>query len=728
MSKPSKKPGDLRRTRFLIVTALVFLTWLVFWQTVQYDFVNFDDETYVYGNSHVAAGLSLAGAGWAFTHTVSHNWHPLTVLSHMLDCRLVGLQPWWPHLLNVVLHTTSVVLLFLLLSQATGTLWRSAFVAAVFAVHPLRAESVVWIAQRKDVLSAVLFMLTIWVYFRYVRVHRASTYLAVCGLFALGLMAKPMLVTLPFVLLLLDYWPLNRVGKLPLENRAPATKKILTEKIPLFILSGAGCIATLLAQRKGINPIEKLSLFPRLSNALVSCVVYLSEFVWPKNLAVFYPHPAFNLSIWQALGSFVALSAGTAAVIVLRRKYPHLFVGWFWYLIMLLPVIGIVQVGIQAHADRYTYLPEIGLCVAATWTIPEASTRQGRVWMALAAAVLIAALAWQARIQSSYWQNSETLWTHTAEVTASNDTARNARWDALLEHNHAQEVIQQTKAALHQNPDDADAYNGLATALLRQGRFHEAEENFKTVLEKNPGRPRTHYNIATALLGQNRVSDAIAELEDELQLQPNFAEAENNLGTALLQKGEFEQAILHLTKAAELNPTGSKIHYNLAMAFLKEGNADAAIAQFREELRIQPNFAAVHSDLGIALSQKGQVHEAIAEWQKAIALQPDNLNAACNLAWVLATSPDSSVRDGSKAIEFSERATNLSGHQNPRILRLLAAAYAEQGRFEDAARTAEEALNLSKAQGDADLVNTLEQNIALFRNNSPLRDTSESNR
>src|ERR1041384_5942484 len=346
-------------TDLIVCLGLMAITWAVFGQTLTHDFVNFDDHVYVYENPLVIKGFSAEGMIAAFTHTHARNWHPLTTLSHMLDCQLYGLDAGSHHLTNVILHTISVLLLFLVLKQMTDGLWQSAFVAALFAIHPLHVESVAWIAERKDVLSAVFFMLTLGAYFRYVRAPSLTRYATISIFFALGLMSKPMLVTVPLVLLLFDYWPLRREQSWP---------KLLAEKISLFVLSAASCFITLFVQR-GNTAIDQLPFQWRLNNAIVSYVVYLWPVIWPVNLAVFVPHPNDSLSLWQIVGALLLLGAITCSVIMLRRTRPYLCVGWLWYVIMLLPVIGLVQVGEQARADRYTYLPQIGLCIAATWLI-----------------------------------------------------------------------------------------------------------------------------------------------------------------------------------------------------------------------------------------------------------------------------------------------------------------------------------------------------------------------
>ena len=372
--------ANSRVTGLLICLGLVAITWAVFGQTLAHDFVNFDDHVYVYENPLVVRGLTTEGIIGAFTHTHALNWHPLTTLSHMLDCQLYGLNAGGHHLTNVILHTISVLLLFLLLKQTTNALWQSAFVAALFAIHPLHVESVAWIAERKDVLSAVFFLLTLAAYVRYARAPSPPRYLLVALLLAFGLMSKPMLVTLPFVLLLLDYWPLGRLEgqKSEVESRL---RKLIVEKVPLLALSICSCIVTLFIQRQGPNAIDQLPFLWRWNNMFVSYVTYIWQMLWPVRLAVFYPHPNDRLPLVDVIVAIAFIAGISLLVIYLRRTKPYLVTGWFWYLGMLVPVIGLVQVGEQAHADRYTYLPQIGLYIMIAWAVGDLFQNQRRVFV-----------------------------------------------------------------------------------------------------------------------------------------------------------------------------------------------------------------------------------------------------------------------------------------------------------------------------------------------------------
>jgi protein O-mannosyl-transferase len=613
---------------------LAAITWMVFGQTLGYDFINYDDQNYVYENAKITGGLNLAGIAWAFSHVHAQNWHPLTTISHMLDCQLYGLKAGGHHFTNVLLHIVAVLLLFAVLREMTGALWRSAFVAAVFAIHPLHVESVAWVAERKDVLSAVFFMLTLGAYVRYARAPSIARYLAVAALFALGLMSKPMLVTIPFVLLLLDYWPLKRFppatsvtskGKwLAWWERQSLPRRLILEKIPLIGLSAISGTVTFLAQRQALGWTEDLPVSLRFNNAMVTYIAYIWQMLWPAELAVFYPHPENRVPLWEIILALAVLVAITLTGIVLRRKRPYFITGWLWYLGMLVPVIGVIQVGWQGHADRYTYLPQIGLYVLVAWTIADlsASSLHQRRIATVGAAILLGALAWRARNQASFWRNSETLWTHTLAVTADNDVA------------------------------------------------------------------------------------------------------DNNLGIIFLGRGQVDEAISRFQAAVDLRPENAPAHDNLAKAFLQKGQVADAMLHYRKLLEIQPDNVEGRNILGTVLIRQGRVREAIDQWQETLVMQPENGNAKSNLAWVFATYPEESIRNGTQAVQLAAQALQLSGGKNAIILRTLAAAYAESGRFAEAVHTAQRGLELAIGQGNAGLAAELQRNIALYRMNSPLRDTS----
>jgi tetratricopeptide (TPR) repeat protein len=617
-----RKPGR-RWVTACICIGLAALTWAVFGQTLRYDFVNYDDPRYVYQNTRITSGLSLANVGWAFIHIHSENWHPLTTITHMLGCQLYGLNAGWHHFTNILLHTLAVVLLFVALQRMTGALWRSAFVAAVFAIHPLHVESVAWIAERKDVLSAVFFMLTLLGYFHYTRAPSTWRYLIVAFVFALGLMSKPMLVTLPFVLLLLDYWPLRRIRAEKSEVGRPLFS-LLLEKIPLIALSAVSSVVTFLAQRGALGWTEQLSMLARINNAIVTYIIYVRQMFWPTKLAVFYPHPENRLPPWEISLAVAVLIGITAAAVILRKNAPYFITGWFWYLGMLVPVIGLVQVGWQGHADRYTYLPQIGLYIVGTWAVTDLtiSWSRQRAILSTAAILIIGVLSWRAWIQTSYWRDSEALFTHALEVTSNNDVAQ------------------------------------------------------------------------------------------------------TNLGIVLLRKGELDKAISLLQAAVSLRPENAPAHDNLAKALLQKGQVADALVDYRKLLELQPDNLEVHNIMGTVLVQQGHIKEGVEEWQKVLVLQADNGNAMSNLAWVFATSPDETLRDGTQAVQLAEQALRISGGRIPLIFRTLAAAYAESRRFSEAIQTAQRGAELANSQGNPSLAAELQGNIALYQSGQPLRDPS----
>ncbi|MHB8907339.1 MAG: tetratricopeptide repeat protein [Syntrophales bacterium] len=547
---------------------------LVFGQTVRYEFVNYDDNSYVYENPQVVQGLTGHGIAWAFTTVHINNWHPLTWLSHMLDFQLYGLQSGGHHLTNVLLHASAAVLLFLVLWRMTGFLWRSAFVAAVFAVHPLRAESVAWVAERKDVLSGLFFMLTLWAYAGYAsRPFALGRYLTVVLLFALGLMAKPMLVTLPFVLLLLDYWPLGRLG-LPVGGRSiPFSRRVIVEKLPLLALTAASCVATFLAQDKAVASIDAVSISTRIANALVSYMAYIGKLFYPMGLAVLYPYPESGLPIWKVAASALALGGISTAALVWRRRFPYLFVGWFWYVGMLVPVIGLLQVGLQSMADRYTYLPEIGLCAAATWGVAQlAAFWRHRFWVYGTAAALtvlvLMGFAWQ---QTSYWRNSESLWSHTLDCTTENYVAHANFGLALAGRGQVDEAIAHYRKALKIKPDYVEAHNSLGLALVGRGQVDEAIAHYRKALEIKSDDIDTHNNLGIALAGRGQVDEAIAHYRKALEIKPDYVEAINNIGTIMAEHGQFDAAIVHFRKVLEIKPDHANARDNLDMALRQRG-------------------------------------------------------------------------------------------------------------------------------------------------------------
>jgi protein O-mannosyl-transferase len=620
--------------RWTVPGVCIFLAaaiWLVFGQTFGYEFVNYDDNLYVADNPAVLGGLSLKGIVWAFTHNVNFNWTPLTVISHMLDCQLYGTQAGWHHLTSVLLHMASAIVLFLVFKGMTGALWRSAFVAAVFAIHPLHVESVAWIAERRDVLSGLFFMLTLGAYAGYVRRPQSlGRYLMVVLMLALALLSKPMVVTLPFVLLLLDYWPLKRFAQ-PGGRSVPW--RLIAEKVPLLALSGAACVATLFAQQEAI---QSLPLSLRIGNALVSYVAYLGQMIYPAGLAVNYPYPGNGLALWKIIAAFVLLLVISTGAVATWRKQPWFLIGWLWYLGMLVPAIGLIQSGLRAQADRYTYLPQIGLYVLLTWAVADlcAGWRHRRVVLGGGSASILLALIFCARTQASYWRNSESLWTHTLVCTSDNVIGHNNLGDALLKKGSVNEAIAHFQKALQIKPDYVEACYNLGNALLQKGEVDEAIAQYQKVLQIKPDDAETCYNLGNALLQKGRVDEAITHYQKALQIKPNYAEAHINLGNVLLQRGHVDEAIAQYQKGLQIKPDSPYVLNNLAWllatspdAHIRDGVQAVKYANRACELT-HYGMPPLVCTLAAADAEAGRFNDAVETAQRALQLAEAQSNTA----------------------------------------------------------------------------------------------------
>jgi tetratricopeptide (TPR) repeat protein len=725
----AKNPQNVRVVCVCVFLALAVLA--VFGQTARFGFVNYDDEVYVYENPMVQNGLTWKGVVWALTYGQIGHWHPLTWLTHMADCQVYGLWAGGHHLTNVALHAVTAVLLFLVLRAMTGALWRSAFVAAVFAIHPLRAESVAWIAERKDVLSGMFFMLTLWAYARYARQPSRRRYAAAAVWFGLGLLSKNTLVTLPFVLLLLDWWPLGRMnGMQNVEWGEPRSLgvpfwELVKEKIPLFLLSAGSCVATALVPEK-VPAGHQLALWLRFENALVSYVTYLRQMVFPAGLANPYPYPSYGASLWRGALAFVLLAAICAGAFACRKKSPFLLVGWLWFLGMMLPVIGIVQISYYAHADRYTYLPEIGLALAGTWAVGDWSVgwKHRRVVLGGLMAVVIGALMVCARNQTLYWKDGETLWRRALACTSGNSYASYHLANVLQVLGRLDESIVYYQKTLEMTPNDVQAECEMGVALMEQGNTPKAIACFHRALEIQPNYVKAHCNLGDALLRQGHTDEAVACFQKALEIQPDYAKAHYDLANVLFDQGHLDQAIAHYQKALEADPGFVEAHFNLGNALLNSGRFDEAVAQYKKVLELQPAYGGAFNNLGTAYTQLGRVSEAMGAYRKALDLQPENTDALNNLAWALATCPQAALRDGAAALALAKKGVQLTGDKNPLLLRTLAAAYAETGSYGMAAVTARPALELAVAQKNDALAAALQKEIKLYEADTPVRESA----
>ena len=719
--------ADVRWQNFTVSVFLILLVAGVFGQTAGFGFINYDDPEYVTANPVVEQGLTLKGMEWAMKYGGIGHWHPLTWLTHMADCQAYGLWAGGHHMTNVALHAAAVVLLFLVMREMTGKLWRSAFVAAVFAIHPLRAESVAWIAERKDVLSGVFFMLTLWVYVRYTRRPTRGRHVGMTVLYGLGLMSKNTLVTLPFVLLLLDWWPLNRMKPAASAGADGFWGKLhwalVKEKLPLFVLAAGSCVVTALVPEK-IPLAHQLPVWLRVENGLTSYVTYLREMAWPVGLANPYPYPSNGRMMWEALVAVVVLAGITAVVIWGRKGSPYLVVGWLWYVGMMIPMIGVVQISYYAHADRYTYLPEIGLGVAVTWWVAEWSVGWGRRRLILGGmmAAVTAALMVCAHAQTACWKNSETLWKRALACTSGNSLASYNLAIALHDLGRLDESAAYYQKTLDMTPNDVVAECNLGNVLLEQGHTDRAMACFQKALEIQPGYAKAYCNLGNALMKQGQTDQAITCFQKALEIQPNYAKAHYDLGDALYDSGHLNEAVQHYQKALESEPDFIEAHFNLGNALLNLGRFDEAAAHYKKALELQPNYTEARNNLGAALMQMGHMAEAMSEYRKALETQPENLDVLNNLSWALATCPQASLRDGAVALTLAQKAVRLAGGENPLMLRTLAAADAETGRYAEAAETARHALQLAVQQKNDALAATLQKELGLYQMNTPVRD------
>jgi tetratricopeptide (TPR) repeat protein len=677
----------------LICVALFLMVFMVFGRTVHHGFVNYDDDTRVYNNPLVLQGLTWKGISTYFSlhHPRPDYFHPITFLSHMMDCQFYG--PWagGHHLTNVLLHAVMAGLLFLLLRSMTGAMWRSALVAALFAIHPLRVESVAWIAERKDMLSGIFFLLTIGAYLRYGRNPSLTRYLAVVLLFAFGLMAKPTLMPLPLLLLALDYWPLERHrcrGKQVVLCGLPVS--IVLEKLPLLAMSLFSVVEASIANAEAFTDASAIPRLLRLENVSCSYLFYLWKEIWPSGLCIYYPFPESGIPIWQAVTSTLVLLAISWSVFFLRHRQPLLLIGWIWYLVMLLPMVGIIQAGGIAHADRYTYIPMIGIAIMIVWGASDwiQSHRIPRFVVGGGVALLLITLMMATFQQTAYWQDTVSLWTRELDCFPEND----------------------------------QAHNSCGNGLLDQGNIAGAIREFHRALVINPGSSYAHASLGYALFLHGELDEAITEDREAIRLNPTSFTAYNNLGNALAQKGKAEEAEAEYSNALKIHPMDSSIHFNMGNLFLIQGKYEQAFAEFRETIKLNPSHVKARYQLGKNLYVHGNRADGMMELQKSIFIEPSNEGIRNDLAWMLATAPEESLRNGPRSLEFALDVNKATGGKNPFFLDTLAAAYAENGNFIEALQVAQHALDLAQSAGIKELVKNLREEINHYEASEPIKD------
>lgn len=746
-AEPSRRTNPAAKA-CLFLTALTILAYL---PVLRNDFVEYDDQYYITENPQVRTGLSKNNFTWALTAIYAGNWHPLTWWSLQLDAELFGLNPMGFHASNVVIHTLGVLLLFGFLFRSTGEWWPSVAAAAVFAVHPLRVESVAWAAERKDVLGTFFWMLTLWVYSNYVRTPGVLRYSAVVLSFAVGLTAKPMLVTLPFVLVLLDFWPLKR------WNRKSAARIVL-DKLPLLTLVVASCVVTLKAQQVAVQSLDHLPLDLRLGNAAIAAVQYLVDFLLPIGLAVFYPHQRIVLASVQVLGAMAVLMLLTVAAIRQVRSRPYLVVGWLWYLGTLVPVIGLVQVGGQGRADRYTYIPLVGITIAAVWLFAKAPPRfrsVGRVVGPIVLALFVIG-TW---VQIGYWKDTVSLWTRTIAVTADNYEAhRNlaAEWDRL---GNTTEAVKHYETALKSTPNQKVLHNDLGTFWLKRREYREARRHFESALALDPENPLTRNNLGGLFLMIGKPAEAEPHLRSAISGRPDDAGARFNLAMALAMLGRWEEADYQFTEGWNLDTTNTAARHSFGVLLRDRGRTDQALAHLEKATQLRPEQADYWFDLAVAwelkrmysravecyrsavasvnrpdskfllglahgLYQSGDKGSAAVQYRRATQLEPAWQNRLDELAWRLAVHPDAGQRNGVLAVLAGEQICQATDFGTVEFLDTLSAAYAEAGRFPDAIETGRKAL--AKAGSGTPLAKEIGDRIRLYEAGKPFRAESKS--
>ena len=644
--------NKIQHIEVIICLFIVIATLIVYGQVRNQEFPNFDDTLYITENPHVQNGLSLKGVIWSFTAgtDVSNYWHPVTWLSHMLDYQLYGSNPMGHNWTNLLIHIANIICLFFIFKRMTGALWRSGFVAALFAIHPLNVEVVAWVAERKDLLCTLFWFLSMWAYIRYVEAPGFNRYFLVLLFFMLGLMSKPMIVTLPFVLLLLDYWPLGRMqwGWTNMEHRPGARRfsalHLVVEKTPFFLLSAVASVAAFVTQKKGgaLAPLDFSFLKINILNAINSYISYIGKMIWPSSLAVFYPNHGI-LSMWKTAFAFLLLICLSVIFIRQWKRFPYLIVGWFWYLGTLVPVIGLVRIGSFSMADRYAYVPIIGLFLIIAWGVSDFISRWRfrRIILFVSSGAVLSMFGLCAWLQVGYWRNSISLFEHTINVTDNNWLAHNNLGKALAEKGKVNDAVYHFKHALKIKPDHIQALNNLGTALASKDRLDEAFLQYKKAIKIQPDSDVTLYNLGRVMFDRKNFREAIYYFKKVLKINPEYAGAHHNMAILLTERGEFDEAKSHYNHALRVKPDDPNIHWSLGDLLTKQGKFKEAVDHYASALalidstatiKVNPEYAKIYNKLGLVMTEMGKLKEARIFFLKAIQIDPDYQEARKNLA------------------------------------------------------------------------------------------------
>jgi tetratricopeptide (TPR) repeat protein len=716
----------------LLAALLAAFTLLTFSPVLNCDFVNYDDTFYVTTNPYVQMGLTWQGLSWGLTTLYYGNWHPLVWWSLMVDSQVYGSAAAGFHLTNLLWHAGSVLLLFAALRRMTGRTWPSAFAAALFAVHPLNVEPVAWIAERKGVVSTFGWMLTLLAYCYYAERPGFFRYLLVVGSLVLGLMAKPVLVTLPCVLLLLDFWPLRRfwrpigtaAGSAPPRFPPTSVARLVAEKVPLFALIGVFCVVAMKAQglAGALPSLSDRPLAGRLENVAFSYLWYLYQGIYPSKLAPFLPYVPVSFAALRAAGAALFLAAVSLLVLWQARRAPYLAVGWLWYLVTLFPVSGIVPIGSHAQADRYAYIPLVGIFCLVAWGATDLAMRQGaRPTVTALAGIALAYCAITSWTQAHFWHDSRTLWEHTLKVTGGTPMAHWGLGYALEKQGNVRGAMEHYEAALRLDPRFEPANHRLGLVLMAAGRVQEAIAHFRAAIQVRPRQMDGHNNLGLALMRQGELEEAVREFKLAQESSPGEVIVRTNLGLALLRQGKADEAVATLREAVRLQPEFAPAQYQLGRALTTQGDWEHAAACFRAALRRQPADAESHRGLAFALHGQGLVEEAKAEYQECSRIAPGWTEQALRSSWELSSDPRPGRRSARLALLEAEQVRQAVQQDQPRVLDALAAAYAEGGRFSEAAATAGKAKALAAGAGDRRLALQIEERLQLYEKRQAYR-------